>query len=61
MTKTICNMCGKEFDYSDDFGIRHTYGYGSVHDMDKLEVDLCNECLDKLTTYLIEGTASAFS
>ena len=59
MTKTtvLCNMCGKEMTFVDikcqGFTMKHHYGYGSAHDEDKLELDLCCECLDKLTTYLI--------
>lgn len=55
MMKTICNMCDKEFAMGDDFSINHQFGYGSVHDGDDISVDLCNPCLDKLATFLIEN------
>lgn len=53
-----CDMCRKVYDINDTenrFGIRHQFGYGSVHDGDELMVDLCCECADKLTTFLIEN------
>lgn len=59
MTKyqKFCNLCGKEFDNWDSqesFGI-HTgkIGYGSKHDGDKLELDLCCDCFDKVIDDLI--------
>ena len=56
--KVICNMCGKEIDEMDlacnDFTINHQFGYGSIHDSDFLEIDLCSTCQNKLVTYLIE-------
>lgn len=57
MTKTIrlCNICGKEIAQYDDFNLSYQYGYGSSHDGDNLNIDLCNTCLDKLTTYLVEN------
>lgn len=52
MTKTFCNMCGKEFDQWDEqehFGIHKQYiGYGSRYDENHLELDLCCECMDKI-------------
>lgn len=57
MTKTVCNMCGKEFDMWDveeDFHIYHDIGYGSQFDGNTIDCDLCSKCLDKLLTeYLI--------
>lgn len=59
MTKyqKFCNLCGKEFDIFDNqesFGI-HTgkIGYGSKHDGDSIELDLCCDCFDKLIDDLI--------
>lgn len=54
--KTLCNLCGKEFDILDeqeDFGIHTRAGYGSKFDGDDVELDLCCECFDKLMDKLI--------
>lgn len=53
----FCNLCGKEFDIWDsqeNLGIHTgTIGYGSGHDGDKLELDLCCDCFDKVIDDLI--------
>lgn len=54
-TNEACNMCGRIIGSCDDFYIRYQYGYGSCHDGDYLILDLCTECLDKTTQYLIEN------
>lgn len=46
-----CNMCGKEFDFYDEqenFCFEHQIGYGSIHDGEKLSLNLCCECFDKV-------------
>ena len=51
MRKVYCNMCGKEmgfWDIQEDFKIRTEIGYGSKHDGESLELDLCCDCMDKL-------------
>ena len=57
MTKTICNVCGKEFnmwDNQEGFGFDYRVGYGSKHDGENLKCDLCCDCFDKLLDeYLI--------
>jgi hypothetical protein len=57
MTKVtrICNMCGSDIERYNDFEIRYQYGYESHNDGDYLELDLCGNCLDKLTTWLEEN------
>ena len=52
----LCNMCGKELGRYDhtNFSVNHTYGYDSNREGDHLELDLCEECLEKLTLYLID-------
>ena len=58
MKEVICNMCGEKIDEMDlacnEFSISHCFGYGSIHDGDTLDFDLCSTCQDKLVTYLIE-------
>lgn len=57
MRKTVCNMCGKEFDMWDQqeaFGFNYVCGYGSRHDGEEVLCDLCCDCFDKLLEeYLI--------
>ena len=52
MKKCYCNLCGKEMDFWDvqeEFSIQSYYiGYGSKHDGDALELDLCCDCMDDL-------------
>lgn len=49
--KTICNMCGKEFDEWDvqeQFGFHHHVGFGSHFDVQIIECDLCCACFDRM-------------
>ena len=46
----VCNMCGKELDFFDlqqDFTIHKQVCYGSIHDGDHVNLQLCCECFDK--------------
>lgn len=50
MQQRMCNKCGKPFDIFDrqeDFSIYRHIGYGSKYDGDKLELDICCNCMDK--------------
>ena len=55
--KTICNICGKEFDIFDEqesFGIHTgTIGYGSQYDGDKIDLDMCCDCFDGIMEDII--------
>lgn len=49
--RTVCNVCGKEFDIFDeqeDFTLKRKLGYGTKRDGDKLSLHFCCECMDKL-------------
>ncbi len=51
MQKTICNMCGHEFDFWDEeegFAYNGLLGYGSKYDGSALQLNLCCECMDKI-------------
>lgn len=51
MKKTICNLCGKTFDFLDEqenFSIYTRIGYGSKYDGEQLKLDLCCECMDNV-------------
>ena len=57
MNKTICNICGKEFDLWDqqeNFGLNYHVGYGSKFDGEHISVDMCCDCFDELmNTYIL--------
>lgn len=56
MYKTICNMCGKEFDRCDEenFSFHSMISCGSKYDMFEFDLDLCCDCMDRmLDAYLI--------
>lgn len=47
----ICNYCGKGFDMwdvSEHFGIHQQCGYGTKFDGDKLELNFCCACMEKI-------------
>ena len=56
IVKTVCNICGKDFDKLDEaenFGLHYKVGYGSVHDGDEIDLDLCCSCFDEFIDYII--------
>ena len=49
--RTICNICGKEFsdyDEQEQIGLHSQIGYGSKHDGDTIDLDICCDCFDIL-------------
>lgn len=47
----VCNKCGRVFsiwDIQEDFSIKRNLGYGTIYDGDKLDINLCCECMEKL-------------
>lgn len=51
MDVVICNKCGKQFDQWDmqeDYSIHRQAGYGSSHDGDFIDLDLCCDCMEEL-------------
>lgn len=47
----ICNKCGKtlnEYDEEPCLSLYNVVGYGSIYDGERIELDLCSECMDKL-------------
>lgn len=53
--KQKCTMCGKNFelhDISADLRFEKQIGYGSVHDGERLKLNLCCECFDRLANVL---------
>lgn len=55
--RTVCNLCGKtidEFMATCDFSVHTLLGYGSRHNGDFLDLDLCPDCADVLIDTLQE-------
>jgi len=57
VTSTICNCCGKSenatkdgFDFSDITPIDISFQYGSKYDTEIWEFDLCDECVEQITS-----------
>ena len=52
----VCNMCGKIFDlwdHQEDFCFDHYIGYGSVHDFEHMQLNLCCQCFDKVIDWIL--------
>lgn len=51
-----CSVCGKEFDDLDiqenNHFVKH-FGYGSKHDLDIIDIDLCIDCMDRLVDIIL--------
>lgn len=48
---TICNICGKvltKCEEKNHVKINQVMGYGSQFDGDRVDMDICNKCFDKL-------------
>lgn len=46
-----CNICGKAFDsydYHHDLCFDKCMGFGSVHDLERIRLNLCCDCFDKV-------------
>lgn len=55
-----CNVCGKEFDLWDEqagFRLCDTIGYGSKHDGEYIELDLCCKCFDEVMDKILPKCA----
>ena len=49
--KRACNICGREldpFDLQQEFIIHRKIEYGSIHDGDIVDLQLCCDCFDDL-------------
>lgn len=64
IVEVVCNKCGKHFSCksnSFETNLIHDFvakfGYSSEHDFEKLEFDLCEDCLNQfINTFEIEPT-----
>lgn len=48
MKRITCDSCNNEINTESVISISHTFGYGSQRDGDQIEIDLCEDCFDKL-------------
>lgn len=56
-----CTMCNKIFDMWDlqeDFSWHKWIGYGSKYDLNKLDLDLCCDCFDKVLAFILENSVN---
>lgn len=49
----ICNKCGETVSKNKANNFKHKFGYFSKFDMDRLNLTLCNGCLDEMTELII--------
>ena len=52
----VCNMCGKKFDlwdHQEEFCFDHHIGYGSAHDFERIQLNLCCQCFDKVIDWIL--------
>ncbi len=57
MTICKCDLYGKEYNEWDNqarFGLHYDVGYGSKYDGERINIDMCCDCFDKLMTDYIE-------
>jgi len=50
MKKIFCDSCEIEINHNNYVSISHQFGYGSQRDGDRVEIDLCENCLERLET-----------
>lgn len=53
---TTCNMCAKVFDkwdYQENFCFDYHIGYGSKYDLNRLKLNLCIDCFDKVLDFIL--------
>lgn len=53
---TMCNKIFDEWDLQEDFSWRKWIGYGSKYDLNKLDLDLCCDCFDKVLAFILRNS-----
>lgn len=59
--RKCCTMCNKIFDMCDlqeDFSCQKWIGYGSVYDLEFLDIQLCCDCFDKVLAYILKNSVN---
>lgn len=55
---TMCNKIFDEWDIQEDFSYQKWIGYGSVHDMEYLNLQLCCDCFDKVLAFILKNSVN---
>ena len=55
---TMCNKTLDEWDLQEDFSYHKWIGYGSVYDLNKLDIQLCCGCFDKVLTFVLKSSVN---
>lgn len=49
ISEIICDKCGEQFPHeTDGISIDYTFGYHSKRDMDRIAVDICEDCFEDM-------------
>ena len=53
MRQIYCDSCESQIvDYNKLIAVNHIFRYGSGRDGDHIEIDLCEDCVDKLERHI---------
>lgn len=55
---TMCNKIFDEWDLQEDFSYQKWIGYGSVHDTEYLDIQLCCNCFDKILAFILKNSVN---
>mgnify|MGYP003504455974 CR=1 FL=1 len=55
---TMCNKILNEWDIQEDFSWHKWIGYGSKYDLNKLDLDLCCDCFDKVLDFILQNSVN---
>lgn len=55
---TMCNKIFDEWDLQEDFSWHKWIGYGSKYDLNKLDLDLCCDCFDKVLDFIVQNSVN---
>lgn len=55
---TMCNRILNEWDMYGDFYYHKWIGYGSRYDENRLDLELCGNCFDKVVSFIVNNSAN---
>ena len=53
---TMCNKIFDEWDLQENVSYQKWIGYGSVHDTEYLDLQLCCKCFDKVLAFILKNS-----
>jgi hypothetical protein len=53
-----CSMCNQKLKGYSNLSINYQYGFGSRYDGDRLLLNLCPCCIDKITHYIVINSSN---